>query len=317
MALFLLVAAGFALVLIWKYLVIFLISKGQKASISNLFGAIAGVVAAVLTFQIGISIFRSEVHHKAWEGDMVYIQNYIADGGDIDAVQSDGSTLLAYAAGGGSTELVSFLLSKGAKINNGIPSPLHIAAREGHSNTVSLLLSYGANPNVFLKSYPRSSSEKSSDFPYECTPLHWVISNKNLEQEKKSEVIKVLLNHGSNPNEFNAECSVPIFEAVRIGDLSTARLLLENGAWTNPVKHIKGTDQIIVLLRNPNTPPFHLAILLNNYEMVELFLEHGANPNVTVIDGDGLSHSPIQLAKDNNTKTLLKKYGGKEYGIVD
>ena len=59
-----------------------------------------------------------------------------------------GMTALACAASRDDVRLVELLLSKGADINRGPTTPLHMAARDGAAKTVAILLSHGADANV-------------------------------------------------------------------------------------------------------------------------------------------------------------------------
>lgn len=75
-------------------------------------------------------------------------------GADVNAVDSDGSTPLHFAAKGGSAEVVRLLLDAGADVNatnNKSESPLYNAV--GNTTQAALeiqrvLLEYGADPNI-------------------------------------------------------------------------------------------------------------------------------------------------------------------------
>ncbi|KAJ3075666.1 hypothetical protein HDU99_001493, partial [Rhizoclosmatium hyalinum] len=72
-------------------------------------------------------------------------------GADVNAMESNGSTPLIYAAQNGHTETVDLLLSKGAHINateSDGSSSLMKASRKGYAKTVKLLLSKGADVNA-------------------------------------------------------------------------------------------------------------------------------------------------------------------------
>lgn len=70
---------------------------------------------------------------------------------DIDQQDSAGATVLMLASQEGHTEMVRFLLNKGAQVNlqkrNGM-SALMLASKRGHTGVVSLLLENGAHVNM-------------------------------------------------------------------------------------------------------------------------------------------------------------------------
>jgi ankyrin repeat protein len=184
----------------------------------------------------------NDVHRAAWKGDFNTVKTWIDKGGDVNARHSrSGGNILSYAAGSGNTKLVEYLISKGATIGdvtNDGTTPLHYACREGHAKIVALLLSKGANPNVKADKYKRSygdNLEGTRDFPYEGTPLHWVIGNRRLPSDTKLEVVRVLLDYGADPD---AEClfppkgryiqmSSPLKEAKIRGEVAIYKMLLQ------------------------------------------------------------------------------------------
>lgn len=312
MAVLLVFATAVIFIFTWRWVSRFLISKGKKKFISHLVGAISGSFAAIVLLGGVVLLFKQQIHNKAWQGDIKAIKNYIEKGGNVDEVR-DGNTILAYAAGGGNIELVEFLISKGAEINspaNIDGTPLHYAAREGHAEVVSLLLSKAAKPDVFADKHTESYSGHPDVFPYWCTPLHWAIYSKKSNDTKKIEIVKVLLDGGADPNACSDRCGTPLSEAAKSGNVKVAKLLLEKGASVN----LGG--------------PTHEAVLNNRYEMVEFLLKNGAEVNARRIYGTLLvpvselagkpfslsqsSKTPLQLAKRDDIKMLLRRYGAKE-----
>jgi ankyrin repeat protein len=75
----------------------------------------------------------------------------VAKGADVNAVATNGSgyTALTGAVTGGHTEIVAWLLTKGASVNHRYGpgySPLLAAAANGHLEIVKMLLEHGADP---------------------------------------------------------------------------------------------------------------------------------------------------------------------------
>eukprot|EP00019_Armaparvus_languidus_P003381 CAMPEP_0168598372 /NCGR_PEP_ID=MMETSP0420-20121227/11360_1 /TAXON_ID=498008 /ORGANISM="Pessonella sp." /LENGTH=118 /DNA_ID=CAMNT_0008635681 /DNA_START=36 /DNA_END=389 /DNA_ORIENTATION=- len=86
-------------------------------------------------------------------GDLEGVKSAVAEGADVNKKDSGvrGSTLLQQAADFGHAEIIEFLISKGAKIeekDNFGNNALLNAVYEGHTNAVRVLLKAGANTNV-------------------------------------------------------------------------------------------------------------------------------------------------------------------------
>ena len=200
-------------------------------------------------------------------------------------------------------EVVSrLLLERGAEPNelhdSGV-SPLHLTAWVGNVRISRLLLEHGAD--VTTRSPP--------DYPDlgDATPLHFSIRHRHLsraygsghyvggftEPELHIEVVKLLLEHGANPNATMIEGGesgnrTPLHRAARFYSPNTARLLLEHGA--NP----NAQDE------TGETPLYHLLAScagLNEKErlpvclpVVDVLLGHGADPDISNEDGRTALH---------------------------
>lgn len=86
-------------------------------------------------------------------GDLEKVRHLIDKVDDIDArenVAGKGHTALFNAASAGHTDVVRFLIERGAKLNEqpGEVTPLIMAAWSGHQETVVVLLQAGSNPNA-------------------------------------------------------------------------------------------------------------------------------------------------------------------------
>ena len=84
---------------------------------------------------------------------------------------------------------------------------------------------------------------------------------------KHTEIAKLLLEHGMNPNHMNWHHVTLLHDMAQEGDLAKARLLLEHGADVNAVDE------------EYRSTPLGFAARWGNREMVALLLEHGADPN--------------------------------------
>ena len=94
---------------------------------------------------------RTALFHAAQKGDFDSFSYLVLAGADIRDRDWSGSRIIDAAAASGSTMIVDYLLGMGISPNDdtvvGLPSALHEAARSGHQDVCSALLSYGAWAN--------------------------------------------------------------------------------------------------------------------------------------------------------------------------
>jgi ankyrin repeat protein len=156
---------------------------------------------------------------------------------------------LFIAAFNGNTEIVKMLLQKGAEANgpcHGSRSPLHGAASNGHTEITKMLLQKGADVNA-----PYHGSR---------SPLHDAASNGH------TEIVKLLLHFGSKINPHNDQSSSYLYGASEGGHVEMVKMLLELGANT----HLKKTALY---------SPIHAAIIKRRFEVFDLLISSGADPN--------------------------------------
>ncbi len=219
---------------------------------------------------------------------------------DLLTIRSDGRGLIHAAAESGNATLLGLLLDAGAdpdmpEITEHLPgesppylpgyTPLHRAAEQGCVKSVALLLSRGANPNAVAEN--------------DCLPLH---------RAKNLEVGRLLLEAGAD---VNAELNVryfdltlgwhyhgaPLHAAARGDAVDAAKLLIAFGGDVNQV-----SDCIT------QRTPLHLAAAFGHIGMVQLLLEHNADPSMrtsTLLDSDG-DASPLDDARRRGQSKVVK-----------
>ena len=164
---------------------------------------------------------------------------------------SYGVSMLFLAAQSGNDNIIRELLKHGVDVNATRPSSaalpaLHRAAREGHKDTVRLLLE--KNAIVDLKDTKGKTA--------------WIYSITN----KQWETAKVLRDAKADPNTRALDGVNPLYSAASIGDEKTVDFLLE-----------QGTDPSI--LTNSKWAPLHSAAAGGHRKVVELLLDKGAKPS--------------------------------------
>lgn len=88
--------------------------------------------------QMGLEYNDQQFAKSAGEGDMTAVKLFLDAGQDVNA---GGGAALGLAAGRGKTEMVKFLLSKGAKPTS---SALEYARTRGHKEVEKILVDAGA-----------------------------------------------------------------------------------------------------------------------------------------------------------------------------
>jgi ankyrin repeat protein len=168
------------------------------------------------------------LHHasqsrRRGDPDIVQLVRLLLDNGaDLHARDNRGNTPLHFAAPRGHLEVTRMLLELKADVNSlndEGSTPLQRASqvqREGKSDIMRLLLYYGANVNVY-------DTRRN-------TPLHFAVSKDHLE------AARMLLERGADVNSQNDEGLTPLQRASQIqqeGKSDVMRLLLDYDANSN------------------------------------------------------------------------------------
>jgi uncharacterized protein len=243
------------------------------------------------------------LHWSSYRNDLESVDLLLRAGAKVNAKTDLGVTPLWTASQNGSDAMVRRLLQAGADPNIALLSgetPVMVAARSGYTGVVEQLAAKGANLNA------RATRGQ--------TALMWAVSQKH------PNVVKVLLAHKADLNLKTdtysemmaiAPQSAPgnsrmiphgadtaLMFAARVGDVVSAKLLLDAGAnpndadaWgvsaTTLAAHSNFTDVAMLLLeRGADTnadkagmTALHNAIMHRNEPLVAALLARGANPN--------------------------------------
>lgn len=235
------------------------------------------------------SIQRTALHEASVLGLDNFVYLLLQSGADPNAIDACEHTPLGLAAQAGHFNVVEVLLQKGASVWSKPNSPtsasvLFDAAASGNPDIISLLLEYGADPNMptntghlpihrvayrghllaleQLIPVTRKDAIKESGM----SPLHSAAAGGH------PQCLELLLSSGFDPNfmlhprvrrNYDDERRSTLFFAVSNNDVQSARVLLEAGAMVNQ-------DPISCL---------QVAMRLGNYELINTLLRYGANVN--------------------------------------
>lgn len=218
------------------------------------------IIVLLLMFSFFMAGCGSGIDKAAAKLDLEAVRTLInKDPGAVQAYDDDGFTLLHLAAREGRTEVLGLLLEKGAPVSarsrdgEGV-MPLHLAAARGRGGCVELLLDNGADINITDRLVSDGRRFRR------ITALGFAVYNGH------DELVELLINRGAEVNPTLKVTHTPLYLAVRTGNLKTARLLIEKGADVNGKVSASLT-------------PLFTAIGLGNLEMAKLLVENGANVN--------------------------------------
>lgn len=156
---------------------------------------------------------------------------------EVDAVDRDGYTPLAYAICNRQNRIAKFLLENFAsplQMITGTPL-LHYAAQ--HRNTTML--------SVLVDVYESSDQLNLLD-ERGCTPLHWCA------QVNCGKGVRILIERGANPNTADNGQQTPLHIAASFGHRAATQALLEGGA-----------DPHAMCTIDDNKTPYDYAIIWN------------------------------------------------------
>ena len=248
----------------------------------------------------GATALHWAVHHN----DVAMTARLLRAGANANAANDLGVTPLLLACLNASAPVVDLLLKGGADPNSAPPereTPLMVAAWTGSADVVKALIAAGADVNA------KESSRQQ-------TALMWAAS------ERHPAVVRVLVENGADlhartavnaPNRrpgaraggAAAGLTALIF-AARVGDVESARILLDAGARIDDAAE-EGLSAL------------GFATVRGHVPMASLLLERGANPNAAEA-----GYSPLHWAVGSWETTLttadftIEREGNDEWNVL-
>jgi len=213
----------------------------------------------------------------------------LARGADVNAKEREGQTAAMWAAADGHAEVMSALIDAGADLRTPLKSgftPLFFAVREGRIEVVRLLLAAGLDVDEPM--HPKGGGRRP------LSPLLLAVENGHFE------LAVALLDAGADPNAQPAGFAAlhalswvrrPVrgdgnpapIGSGKVGSLDFARTLLERGADVN--LRLKRGKSGRAQFTTTGATPFMLACWTSDLPLMQLLLDHQADPTLT--NGDG------------------------------
>jgi len=245
--------------------------------------------------ELNYTIFRggsTPLLFGARSGDAESVGLLLAASADINDQLPNGISALVLAAHSGHTAAAKLLLEKGADPNADAVgyTALHAAVLRGDLELVSDLLSHGAKPNAQItKGTPLRRNSQDFNLPAAwigATP-YWLAA-KFLE----SEIMRALLAKGADPNLPIKDGTTPLMAAAGLKegnarDADRRGLILVDGGKLPEENRVVDTIELAILqpgnidMVNQNgDTALHAAASMGYNTVVKLLAGHGANLNI-------------------------------------
>jgi len=279
------------------------ISLSAAGAGSTLIDAVkAGDRAAIRTLATRNTVNTAEadgmtaLHWAVRADDADAVQLLIRAGANASAANRYGITPLSLAATNGNASIARALLNAGANPN--APGPdgetvLMTAARAGSADVVTALLDRGVNVNA-------TESWQGQ------TALMWAAA------ENHGAAIRALAAHGADLNVRSKELNFPEYRYETNG---MAVFQLPKGGWTALMYAARqnAMDAVAALAdthadlnattRQEGTTALQIAIINIHYDLANLLLEKGADPNVTDLSGMTALYAAVDMRAPANMLT--------------
>jgi len=209
------------------------------------------------------------------------------------ASKNSSDTALCVSAKKGLLNFVELFVNNNAKINqpgDGSRTPLHLALENKHQDVARYLIEHSASPNMF------DATGQS--------PLHVAC------RVQCNDVVELLLSKSSTTQNVHDKANMtPLMYACQLGDQVLMELLLKYGAGvqydgnrSTPLHVVHSVDCARFLISaganvnardEVNATPLHCACgNINDYELVELFIQHKAE----LVARDKTQSTPLHRA---------------------
>jgi len=260
------------------------------------------------------NVQRSGILHSAVSYGRTDVVRYLIDQGlDVNAENDNGDTPLYWAYRQNTVDAVRMLIEAGADVNHRNSerlTPLHGVAHSGTVPVAEVLLEHGADVNALSNWGTTALTDASWEKPeivrflilhgadvnpqdrYQppageeprrpWSPIHAAASHGKLD------IVRMLVDNGARINELRHDGKTPLHVAAMKGDRDLVAFLLARGAFVNVPDEQMGRTEL------------HAAAVGGFSEVVTILLEHEADPAVR----DDMGQTPMNLALNHGFRPL-------------
>ncbi len=242
------------------------------------------VASLIAVTSVALAATDARLADAAKRRDAAAVRMLLAEGTPVNATPPDGVTALHWAVQWDHAEMVDLLIGAGAPVNAadhyGV-TPLALACTNASAAMVNRLLAAGADPNAAQATgetalmtcarggvvdavtplLARSVDVNVGESTHGQTALMWAT------WEGHTDVVRTLLEHGTDVDARTTTGYTALLFAAREGDSETTEALLEAGADVNAAAWDGTTALVVATIRRQTS---HVAFLLS----------HGADPNL-------------------------------------
>lgn len=189
---------------------------------------------------------------------------------------------------------------------------LYLASKYGHTDVVKLLLSYEADPNVFVGNYDKTALTCAIEYQYSEIVRLLLENNADINMEKFEiyDYLDCNCGEGAGCSCYDSECEECSTGSYDPGPCEC--VMIRKTKKIANLKLAKQNKDIIKLLLEHNADPnknnilADAAFIFEDIEMVELLLKYHADPNKIKINIDKYM-SIDRKAYLNELKNIVRK----------
>ncbi|XP_062985937.1 transient receptor potential cation channel subfamily A member 1 [Elgaria multicarinata webbii] len=277
------------------------------------------------------SIASQDVFKVISDGSTCRLRSFIKKNRDgLKKLDDLNATPLHHAAGNGQLELMQMIIDgSSVEVLNVTDSsgntPLHWATKKNQTESIKLLLSRGANPNIL-----NSNTMAPLHLAVQCLYNELVkifvehsTTDVNLEGEggntpvlvacykDNSEALKLLIENGAKISKTNNMGCMPVHVAAFSGAKACMEIVMKKGEdlGYSPENHINFTNI-------GKCSSLHLAVQSGDLEMIKMCIEYGAQIDLKQNDKCTALHFAATQGATEILKLMMSSYTGDE-PIID
>ncbi|OUM65276.1 hypothetical protein PIROE2DRAFT_7737 [Piromyces sp. E2] len=297
----------------------------------------------LLTPLMGLSFIEKKLKMKCLN-QRIYnmFELLINAGADINAKDIQGKTALMYIleTKKASSKLIKFLIKHGANINgicNDGCSPIVYATKGNNKYVIKCLLDSGVNTNVVSKDGKSLLLHASINgcfhlFKYliendlvdniDCVDQNFETPLMHAVRSKKIDLIEYIVENGADVNctNINDESALNIacYGRITRKNLLIVQCLIDHGANINKIYNVKKKSTYLRRREYWRVTPLIYAINRQNFKLVKLLVENGADVNGKDINGLTALYYTIFLNKKYiNIVEYLLNHGANINEIIN